>query len=85
MSATQRGQLAYRRGSPPAPCRPASAAGIFSSNLGSTKASKVTARPDQAAFEDALGKPVLHADTIYRQAQEDSVKAVARAYTGLCL
>lgn len=66
---------------------PASAAGIFSSNIGPTSSAKsrAVAKPDQDAFERSLGHSVLHADTIYRQMQETSVKAVAQVFPGLRL
>ncbi|KAK4051874.1 hypothetical protein OIV83_002579 [Microbotryomycetes sp. JL201] len=64
---------------------PASAAGIFTSNLGATKANQITGRPDQAAFEADLGRPVLHADTLYRQMQDESIKMVLARYPGVRL
>ncbi|KAK4058380.1 hypothetical protein OIO90_000538 [Microbotryomycetes sp. JL221] len=62
---------------------PASAAGIFTSNLGATKAQQHVGKPDQVAFEKALGRPVLHADTLYRQMQDDSIKVVLAAFPGV--
>ncbi|KAM0788356.1 hypothetical protein ACM66B_001497 [Microbotryomycetes sp. NB124-2] len=62
---------------------PASAAGIFTSNLGATKVNQLIGKPDQDAFEAALGRPVLHADTLYRQMQDDSIKSVLLRYPGI--
>lgn len=66
---------------------PASAAGIFSSNIGTTTTPKaqIVAMPDQDAFERSLGHSVLHADTIYRQIQDTSIRDVAQAFPGLRL
>lgn len=65
--------------------RPASAAGIFSSNLGENKVGHSEGHPDQAAFERALGQAVLDAGELYQQAQDKSLEVVRKAFPALML
>jgi len=60
---------------------PASAAGIFSSNLGGD-AVVVAGKPDQAAFEEALGGKVQDSHDLYSKEERDSIAAV-RTQLGL--
>lgn len=57
---------------------PASAAGIFSSNLGGD-AVVVEGKPDQAAFEKALGGKVQDSHELYRAEEEESIARVRKA------
>lgn len=52
---------------------PVSAAGIFQSNLGSDTSSVSQGNPNQAAFEQALGCPVLDEFALYQQLQQASI------------
>lgn len=65
--------------------RPASAAGIFTSNLGQSKSSHSAGRPDQDAFELALGHQVLDNEQLYRQMQDRSLMEVHKAFPELVL
>ena len=51
---------------------PVSAAGIFQSNLGTDSQARVEGTGSRAAFEAALGCPVLDEFTLYQQAEERS-------------
>jgi uncharacterized glyoxalase superfamily metalloenzyme YdcJ len=61
---------------------PVSAAGIFRSNLGNASQMEIAGNANQAAFEQALGVPVLDPFDRYAKAEADSLKAV-RAALGL--
>jgi uncharacterized glyoxalase superfamily metalloenzyme YdcJ len=54
---------------------PVSAAGIFQSNLGGEGRTDLTENPNQAAFETALGSPVIDPHTLY--AREAATPAMA--------
>ncbi|ORY79288.1 hypothetical protein BCR35DRAFT_279423 [Leucosporidium creatinivorum] len=64
---------------------PASAAGIFSSNLGENKAGHSKGNPDQAGFEKSLGHAVLEAEDIYRTSEEQSLQEVRKAFPAVTL
>ncbi len=51
---------------------PVSAAGIFQSNLGDTRHAAYASESNQAAFELALGRPVLDEFALYARLEEDS-------------
>jgi uncharacterized glyoxalase superfamily metalloenzyme YdcJ len=62
---------------------PVSAAGIFRSNLGEDKGADVTASPNRAMFEAALGAPVLDEIALYEDLQRQSAsKVLARVSRG---
>ena len=52
---------------------PVSAAGIFRSNLGAQRPAIAANSGDRAAFETALGVAVIDADTLYAQAEHESL------------
>lgn len=52
---------------------PVSAAGIFQSNLGGDTQRVSSGNPSQAAFEQALGCPVIDEFALYQQRQQDSL------------
>lgn len=56
---------------------PASAAGIFQSNLGND-VSVVVGGPDKAAFERDLGKSVIDEMDLYEASQQESLDLVAK-------
>ena len=58
---------------------PISAAGIFRSNLGNTTQMDIAEKANQAAFEQALGVPVLDPFDLYSKAESDSLQAVRAA------
>lgn len=60
--------------------RPASAAGIFNSNLNAGDATIKAGTPDQSAFEAALGSPVLDADALYAARERASLELVRAAF-----
>ncbi|GHB07273.1 DUF1338 domain-containing protein [Salinicola rhizosphaerae] len=55
---------------------PVSAAGIFQSNLGDAQHQAYAEQSNQAAFELALGRPVVDEFTLYAQSQADSLARV---------
>jgi len=55
---------------------PVSAAGIFQSNLGAGVRSAYGAQADRAAFETALGGPVLDEFALYAAAEARSLERV---------
>lgn len=57
---------------------PASAAGIFQSNLGAQSAGVVGGGPKQAEFEEALGHPVLPYFDMYASEERRSIDEVVR-------
>lgn len=59
---------------------PVSAAGIFQSNLGQNRSGESAGQANQAAFEEALGGPVMDELALYRQRQDGSL---ARALASL--
>lgn len=58
---------------------PVSAAGIFRSNLGGGAPRAYSERASRAAFEDALGRPVLDEMDLYRRAETASLDAALAA------
>lgn len=56
---------------------PASAAGIFQSNLGQ-EVSVLSGGPDKMAFESALGRQVIDEMDLYEASQQESLDAVAK-------
>ncbi|KAK4700351.1 2-oxoadipate dioxygenase/decarboxylase, partial [Phenoliferia sp. Uapishka_3] len=64
---------------------PASAAGIFNSNLKSGESTISEGNPDQTAFEVALGSKVEDADRLYRERQSASVDQLRRGFPNLKL
>jgi uncharacterized glyoxalase superfamily metalloenzyme YdcJ len=56
---------------------PASAAGIFQSNLGQ-EISVVSGGPDKGAFEASLGRSVIDEMDLYEASQQESLDTVAR-------
>ena len=59
---------------------PVSAAGIFQSNLGAeARQSAYAADPARAAFETALGRPVLDEMALYRTEQDASIATTLKA------
>lgn len=60
--------------------RPASAAGIFTSNLGADKNDLVHGNPDQKAFEEALQAKTLDESLLYAKQQQESLQRVAKVY-----
>ncbi|KAM0748544.1 DUF1338-domain-containing protein [Meredithblackwellia eburnea MCA 4105] len=62
---------------------PASAAGIFNSNLNAGENKVVAGTPDQEAFEEALGSKVVDANVIYRERQSKSLALVRKAFPEL--
>lgn len=59
---------------------PVSAAGIFQSNLGEGGRQDYAASANRAAFEDALGAPVLDSMALYAQAEQNSRAACLTAF-----
>ncbi|MET0330375.1 MAG: VOC family protein [Dyella sp.] len=57
---------------------PVSAAGIFQSNLGGGEQRAYQANANQAAFEAALGVPVLDEFALYAKLQQDSIDTLRR-------
>lgn len=55
---------------------PASAAGIFNSNLKAGENKLSEGSPDQTAFEAALGHAVLDADELYAERERASLTAL---------
>lgn len=55
---------------------PVSAAGIFQSNLGSERGAVGKGNPNQAAFEQALGCPVINEFALYQQLEDASLAAI---------
>ena len=60
---------------------PVSAAGIFRSNLGADAGGHFDRSPNRAAFEAALGRPVLDECSLYAQQQARSVAECLAAFT----
>lgn len=60
--------------------RPASAAGIFSSNLGSEDSHLLRGRPDKEAFEAALQSKTFDEDLLYAKQQQESLEQVAKVF-----
>ncbi|MGB5856639.1 MAG: VOC family protein [Oceanisphaera sp.] len=58
---------------------PVSAAGIFQSNLGSISHQAYAHNANQAAFEQALGCPVIDEFSLYAKLQDDSIQQVLQA------
>ncbi|GGB37365.1 DUF1338 domain-containing protein [Oceanisphaera marina] len=58
---------------------PVSAAGIFQSNLGGGGHQAYAQNANQAAFEQALGCPVIDEFTLYAKLQDDSAQQVLQA------
>jgi uncharacterized glyoxalase superfamily metalloenzyme YdcJ len=59
---------------------PASAAGIFYSNLGGRSGGKCEAASDQAVFERSLGCSVHNEFKIYQQIEEDSISECLKLF-----
>ncbi|KAF1023896.1 MAG: hypothetical protein GAK30_00263 [Paracidovorax wautersii] len=55
---------------------PVSAAGIFQSNLGGTEQKSYAANAARAAFEQALGAPVLDEIALYARTEAESLRAL---------